>query len=181
MPAFGPTELLGACAIGFGSCVAIWTDLRRGKIYNWLTTPLFLAGLVYHTVFGLSVKFALWGACIGGLALVWMYALRYLGAGDVKFLIAVGAWGGAQYAFDTALLSIVLGAILALGILIAKKRLPETVFKLQAFMIGLSSVKIRDPGWDRSLKMPYGVPLAIAAVWEFLADPIRALGGPAWF
>jgi prepilin peptidase CpaA len=171
---------MGACAIGLGSCVAIWTDLRRGKIYNWLTAPLFLTGLVYHALSGSGPVFALWGAGVGGLGLVWMYALGYLGAGDVKFVIAVGAWGGAQYAFDVVLLSLVLGSVLALGILAMKKRLPETWLKIQLLLAGLSSSGLRDPGWDRNLKMPFGVPLAIAAVWEFAADPIRALGGPAW-
>lgn len=180
MPTFGPIELMGACAIGLGSCVAIWTDLRRGKIYNWLTAPLFIAGMAYHAFLGEGPLFALGGACVGGIALVWMYALRYLGAGDVKFAIAVGAWGGAQYAFDVVLLSLVLGAVLALSVLALKKRLPETLLKIQLLLTGLSSSGLRDPGWDRNLKMPFGVPLAIAAVWEFAADPIRALGGPAW-
>ncbi len=68
MPVSGLTDLLSICAIGVGSSVAVWTDLRFGKIYNWLTLPLLLSGVFFHALQGAGFVFALQGAALGGKA-----------------------------------------------------------------------------------------------------------------
>jgi prepilin peptidase CpaA len=80
------------------SCVASVTDVWRFKVYNLLTLPLFACGLAYHAlnagVPGLRESLA--GLLFGFGILIFPYMLGAIGAGDVKFVSAIGAWLGMQ-------------------------------------------------------------------------------------
>jgi prepilin peptidase CpaA len=87
-PAVAAVALLGAG-------VALVTDLRRGKIYNWLTLPLLALGPLLQTAHagwaGLGVSLLallLVAAVLGGLCVL---AGPGLGGGDIKLLLALGA------------------------------------------------------------------------------------------
>ena len=85
-----PIVVLGAAAI------ATFTDVSRFKVYNLLTYPVFFGGVFYHGLLdgwgGLA--FSLGGAGFGFVLLLVPYLLGGLGAGDVKFVVALGAWLG---------------------------------------------------------------------------------------
>ncbi len=87
------------------------TDLRCGKIYNWLTFPLIITGWIAHTAAG--GLGGLGGSLVGtllGSALYLGFALFGLvGMGDVKLLGAIGAWGGAAFAVRVFLWASALG------------------------------------------------------------------------
>jgi prepilin peptidase CpaA len=85
--ASGRTELFIA-AIAALSAVAAITDLVRGRIYNWLTVPAFLAGIAYsaHLSGWNGALQAVLGAATGLLLYGWMFAIRMIGGGDVKLL-----------------------------------------------------------------------------------------------
>lgn len=77
--------------------LASYLDARTGYIRNWLTVPLFLAGLAYSLY--VSGLFGLGQALLCSLLAVPMaypYALLPGGAkpggGDIKLVMAVGAW-----------------------------------------------------------------------------------------
>lgn len=95
------------------SCVAAVTDVWRFKVYNALTFPLLAAGLIYHTVVGgtagLSASFT--GMLFGFGVLLLPYMLGGMGAGDVKFVAAVGAWVGFE-----PMISILLIGCIATGL-----------------------------------------------------------------
>lgn len=76
--------------------IAAVTDFRHGKIYNWLTLPAMLVGLVYWLIVGLLGHDKGIGASLIGLACglipFGFLALRgWLGGGDAKLMGAVGA------------------------------------------------------------------------------------------
>ena len=102
--------LLVAC---LAAVVASATDIRKFKVYNALTFPLAGLGLVYHGVVPSALGFlpSVSGLLAGFLLLIIPYAVGLLGAGDVKFLAAVGAWIGPQ-----AILPIVLVGCIATGV-----------------------------------------------------------------
>lgn len=80
------------------AAIAAFTDIRQFKVYNALTFPAIACGLLYHTFFsgwaGLATSTS--GVFIALLIMLLPYLLGALGAGDVKFLMALGAWlGGA--------------------------------------------------------------------------------------
>jgi len=91
--------------------IAVITDLRDGRVYNWLTFPAILLGwllnLYLHGLSGLgySVVATLLGIMLympGGL-------FGLIGMGDVKLLGALGAIGGSNYVVNIFLYSSALG------------------------------------------------------------------------
>jgi prepilin peptidase CpaA len=96
--------------------VACVPDLRTRRIPNVLTFGAAMAGFVFHTFFegwsGAQTSALGW---LLGVALFFpMFALRGMGAGDVKLLGAVGAWLGPAMVFWVALITSVAGGILGL-------------------------------------------------------------------
>lgn len=82
-------------------------DLRERRVPNWLAVATLAAGLGAR---GLSV--GPWGAALGvaGAAallalLLYPFARRWLGAGDVKLLCAVGGWLGPALAIELLVLT----------------------------------------------------------------------------
>ena len=73
-----------------------YTDTKSGKIYNKITFPAMLAGIVLNGIFA-GVNGLVW-ALVGwavGMAIQWIpFMLGFAKAGDVKLLAAVGALKG---------------------------------------------------------------------------------------
>ena len=78
--------------------VATATDLRAMRIPNWLTFPLFFAGLMYGVAHGglSGLGNSLGGAAIAGGLFLAAYIIAGGGAGDAKMMMALGAWLGWQ-------------------------------------------------------------------------------------
>ncbi|MBU6376873.1 MAG: prepilin peptidase, partial [Bdellovibrionales bacterium] len=136
--AAGSTEVLRYAVISIG-LVASATDLARGKIYNWLTIPAWFIGLVFSSwvdgwaglgsgLLATGIAFALYG---------WMFWIGMMGAGDVKLLMALGAWGGAEYVARTGLLGVILGGLMAAVLLAVQGRLWVLLRKLYRFVLTL--------------------------------------------
>ncbi|MDR3607400.1 MAG: A24 family peptidase [Oligoflexia bacterium] len=177
--------LVGVLAVAVAGAA---TDLVRGKIYNWLTFPAMAAGIVASTwVHGLSgLGGSVLAIGLGFLLYSWLFVLGAMGAADVKFLMALGAWGGAhsaRFVFHTAVLGVVLGGIFAFFSLLFRGRLPAFVRKVWRLVYSASlSVLAREfeveaPRIDPSLTLPFGIPIAAAAAWAAIADPLVRWGG----
>ncbi|MCL4499267.1 MAG: A24 family peptidase [Chloroflexi bacterium] len=97
-------------------------DLRTRRIPNLLTLGGALAGLAanaaLHQVSGVTWSLEGWLAGIGLLLIPFL--LRAIGGGDVKLLAAVGAWGGPGDAFNTLVFGAIVGALLALLVLLVR-------------------------------------------------------------
>jgi prepilin peptidase CpaA len=98
--------------------VATITDIRRRRIPNALTFPAAIAALLFHAVTGgwQGAAWSLGGWCVGALLFFPIFALRGMGAGDVKLLAAVGAWLGPAQVLIVALLASVAGGVVAIGV-----------------------------------------------------------------
>jgi len=120
--------------------VALYTDLTRGKVYDWCTFPAICLGLLlsyvagaYEPAQGAALVRALGGpliASLAGLALALglfgvAYLLKMLGGGDVKLMCAVGALKGLQFFIVAAFFTACAGAIIAVAVLIWRDRLKE--------------------------------------------------------
>ncbi len=87
----GPDDLLLA---GLAVVCAI-TDLRRHRIYDFVTMPAIAAGLAFALAQGPGeAALAAAGAAAGALVLYPGYRIGAVGDGDLKMLAAVGAIGG---------------------------------------------------------------------------------------
>jgi prepilin peptidase CpaA len=164
------------------SVLAALTDLVRGRIYNWLTAPALIAGIAASTwALGWNgLGQALLGALTGFLLYGWMFSLRVMGGGDVKLLMALGAWGGVRYAVEVGLLGILLGGLMAVGILLAKGKLGDFTGRMKRFLLTVfvKELELEAPRVDRKMIMPFGVPIAVAAIWTAFGKPLQSLGLP---
>ena len=92
------TFLQWSVMIGCG-CLASVIDLMERRIPNWLTFSMVCSGLIAMTIHGgFSLEGGLADSLLGlfvvSLPLLFVYALGGGGAGDVKFMMGVGAWSG---------------------------------------------------------------------------------------
>jgi prepilin peptidase CpaA len=163
-----------------GSVIALVTDFIYLKIYNWLTGSMMLIGIaVHYSVFGTEgIVLALIGIAVGFFVFGWMYVFKAMAAGDVKLLMGMGALMGWKFALQTGLFSILIGGMMAIGVLLFKGKLRAFVHKVMIFGVTLfnSSLKIEFPKADQQLKMPFGVALAISAIIHCYYSPLESLG-----
>ena len=108
--------------------LAVYYDVRSRRIPNRLVLAGALAGLLLNTLLppgtglltaapgALGFWPALGGLVLGLALLMPMYALKALGAGDVKLMAMVGAFVGPQTVFFCLLASLLAGGVLALAV-----------------------------------------------------------------
>ena len=115
------------------SIVAALTDILKFKVYNVLTLPLLVSGLLYHGVVGGPPQLlgSVLGLVLGGGVLMIFYLMGGMGAGDVKFMAAIGAWLGLVLTFYVFLASAIAAGIYALVLIFAYGSLRETFVNLQ--------------------------------------------------
>jgi len=147
-----------------------WTDFRSRRIPNWLTLPGFLIGVaLWSALSGWSgLKASLLGAGLGLALLLPFVLLRSLGAGDWKLAGALGAFTGPAVLVNLLLGSIFVAGIMAVGLVIYKGRVLQTMRNIGHILISLVTFRLpgRQVSLDNpdSLKIPYGVALAFTVV-----------------
>lgn len=101
---------------------AAQADVRTRKIPNALTLPALLLGLAVHAAFhgfqGMQSSFA--GLAFATLVLLPGWLFRWMGAGDVKLMAAVGAWLAWPQTVIAVLASLVMGG--AISLIVAWRR-----------------------------------------------------------
>jgi prepilin peptidase CpaA len=105
-------------AIAVAVVAALW-DLRTRRIPNVLTFGSALVAIAAHAYTGgvTAAGWSLAGWFVGVLFFLPIFALRGMGAGDVKLLAALGAWLGPGPIVWVALFSLVAGGVI--GLLVA--------------------------------------------------------------
>ena len=172
LPIFG-----GAAAFLF---LAVRSDIHANRIPNALTLPALALALVVSPLVGGAASYpaAFAGA---GLALaigVVPYALGGVGAGDVKAMMALGAWLGGHALASTTVWAVLAGAVFALVLLGLNLEL-GSYFKRWGQNLWLSvagrSLHYEPPA--RGSKAAHGIPFAVA-IAAGLA--LHWTWGPAW-
>jgi prepilin peptidase CpaA len=143
-------------------------DFRQRRVPNWLVlagASLALAALATGTgPIGQDWTAALLGAGLAFGFLLFFYALRVMGAGDVKFAGALGLWVGLSALPSIWLIgSLLAGLHAALGL--ALRRWPIAP-RLSLVLFGPSSSAQGQPSPARARFIPYAAYLSMAAaVW----------------
>ena len=119
--------------------VAAVTDIWKFKVYNALTVPLLVAGLLYRG-FNFQIADSALGILFGFAALVPLYIVGGMGAGDVKLMAAVGAWLGMPLTFYVFIASSLAAGLYAIGLVIWTGRVGETVVNLHIMWLRFASV-----------------------------------------
>lgn len=156
--------------------IATVTDLWRQKIYNWLTLPAILLGLVLNLIQagpgGLFDSF-LGLLLAGGIYLV----LGLIGAmrgGDVKLAAAVGALLGWRLAVSALYYGAILGGIFAIIWSLYHGTLWKTLARVWRVLYAAVAPGMRpdvELQQSETQPMPYGVAIswgAIVAAWSLL-------------
>ncbi len=171
----GKTEV-AALAITLIALLAAATDLCRGRIYNWLTFGGAALGVAYWacTEGGAGFAQTLGGMGLGLLLYGWMFWLGYLGGGDLKLLMALGAWGGPAFTADVAFLSVLVGGGMAVVLLVWHGQAAAFLRKMKCFLLSVfvKELELELPEVNRKLTLPYGVPMACSAIWVLFANPM---------
>jgi len=152
---------LGTVALVALLAWACATDLRSRRIPNAAVAAIALTGLAV-SLLAPSPSLAILHA-IGGMAtglVVWLpfYALRMLGAGDVKLFAAAAAWLGPHGALEGALLAALAGGVFALGFMLMEGGAVVTLLRLRTAVRAPGT--LREASASRGTRVPYALAMA---------------------
>lgn len=137
--------LLAALAIAL--LIAAFTDIRERKIANWLTGSVALAAPLFWWASGLSlwpgVAWQIGIAIAAFIVFAAMFAMKWMGGGDVKLLTALALWVEPELFLRLLVFMAIIGGVLTL-------------------VMGMWHVMRRQR--DR-LAIPYGVAISSAGLW----------------
>jgi prepilin peptidase CpaA len=104
---------------------AFVTDMTRMKIPNKLTATGIGIGFIMHLLWGgwAGIEYAGSGFAVGFGSMLILYAIKAVGAGDVKLFGAIGALGGWEMAWNGVVLSVVYAGAFAVGIWLWRRTL----------------------------------------------------------
>jgi prepilin peptidase CpaA len=163
--------------------LAVRSDLDARRIPNPLVAWGALAGLACSMApGGIGLAPALAGLLLGLLSLLPLYALRALGAGDVKLMAAVGAFVGARALPLTLLATFVAGGVLTLLVTLYHGTATQTLRNVRDMLSSACwrllcrEAPVLEPAPASAGKMPYALAIA-AGAWlqAALADSAPGL------
>jgi prepilin peptidase CpaA len=146
------------------------SDIRFHRIPNWLTYPTILIAVAYHAITkGVDgLFFSLGGIGLGIGVLIVPYLMGAIGAGDTKFMAAIGGSLGPGGAFLTYLFSAMIGGMFALLFLATDRGFKESAIKYQKvlslFFFKLKGKPNSSPHGEKETRLCYGVAIGLGAV-----------------
>ena len=155
------------------------SDLKTGRIPNWITVPGAALGLALQGYHGglQGAIFSLAGAALGlGIFRV-LYLAGGMGAGDVKLFGAVGALVGPQALVWVFIFTGLLGGVAALALAMARGRLRQTLAQTGHLMLSFGRLRWEEARQASSLhapdalRLPYGAVIAGGALLFLVFHP----------
>lgn len=163
---------LAVVIVGMAACA--W-DVRTQRIPNVLTLSAAAAAVTFHAatsgLFGAGLSVS--GLLVGTLLFFPLFAVRGMGAGDVKLLAAFGAWLGPRDVLYVAAAAAILGALFALAMVVARHRTHQTFTRISALLASWSHDGVRAvPGLTLAepsrFALYYSLPItagALVTIW----------------
>lgn len=161
-------QVFAVIAVALAACVI---DLRTRRVPNVLTFGAALAAFGYWLAAdgpgALGWSAAGWFTAV--IPFVPFFALRGLGAGDVKLLGALGAWLGPLGALYLGLFTALAGGVLALGVVLARGWFAQTLRNIWVLLTlwrvaGLRPVQGLTVQDAHGPRLAYAVPIAVGAL-----------------
>jgi len=154
--------------------VAAVTDVRTGKIHNWLTYPAICGGLIGHAMVGFlagpdAETLGLVGSA-GGLAAGFCPMLVFwlaggIGGGDAKLMGAVGALAGWRFALSAMFFGFAVAFVMAVFVIIRRRVARRTAVRIWRWLVLVfCRAKPAAPAGEESPKIPFGLALSIGSL-----------------
>ena len=156
------------------------TDLRYRKIPNWLTYPAIPIAILLHwrIAGGHAALLSLGGAAVGLCILLPFVLLGGLGGGDWKLVGGLGAFFEVRRLVPVLLLTLMINGIMALALVLWKKRVGQTFRNLGRMMAAIFKFHLPGPELNidntEAQKVPFGIAAAIATLLYVAAQPWAA-------
>lgn len=153
-------------------------DIRFRRIPNWLTAGGVLIGLGLNTFLyegWPGLRFGLIGMAAAFGLYFFLYALRAMGAGDVKLMAAVGALVGWEDWFGIFVVTAIVGGIMALILMTLRGRVKHTLWNVGFILsemkhgrpayVGREELDVKNP---KAMGLPHGFVIAVGTLFYLL-------------
>jgi prepilin peptidase CpaA len=170
-------DIITCAALPVFALGAGFLDYRSRRIPNWLTVSGALTALGLSALSGMSHFYMSLQGFAAALAVgLVLFFLRTLGAGDAKFMAAVGAWAGLTRLPMAFLAMLGIGALSALAWSWRKKVLRATLASTATMVGGAMQGTGTGSPWVGQTdvgRFPYGVGLGLGAIVWWLSTGCR--------
>lgn len=186
MAEFNGIALLTTIILTTMVLVVAFTDLRERRIPNLIVFPAALIGVGLNAYQGgQGLWFSGKGIVIGFALLFVPYLLQAMGAGDVKFLAAIGAFVGGVEVIRVLLLALLAYPLLAMVFLIQQRKVLLTLkrfARLTSQLFGVFIPPLRlyaaqlqagDNPHIASARTPFGLSIAIGTLVAVFTNLLR--------
>ncbi len=155
----------------FSMLAVLWSDVRKYIIPNWLVASLLILYPIGVFMAPVAVD---WPMAIAAMAIVFavgyaIFAMRWMGAGDIKLMTVCALWVGYDNLLDYVFIVAILGGALSVALLVGRKIIPLVAHKLPFKQLP----RILQHG----APVPYGVAIAIGFLILLWTDKIPLLVG----
>lgn len=154
--------------------VAVFTDLRSGRIPNWLVLPFLVIGIAVsgwqHGWVGLGHSME--GIGLGTILFGFFYLLGGMGMGDVKLCAAIGAWIGPMQLMLALVITGLAGGVMAIAWAIRGKFVGDLFKGSGDLLFGKRGKKPEEKltlSNPLARKMPYAPAIAIGTLISFFS------------
>ena len=151
-------------------------DVLYRRIPNWLTVSGLVLGIAINTILGsqegAGLAFSLIGFAVAFGIYAAFYALRAMGAGDVKLMAAIGALVGWERWFGIFFVTALIGGAMALILVVARGRFKRTMFNVGFILSEMKSARpayLKNEELDvknkKALGLPHGAVIAVSTIF----------------
>jgi prepilin peptidase CpaA len=162
--------VIDVCALVLLVVCAIW-DVRYRRIPNWATLPGIALGLGMNGLLNgwAGVKMSGIGFLVGFGALLIMFALGWMGGGDIKLMAAVGALKGSPFVLWALFFSLIVGAVIGIAALIWNRKTLRTFKNIFQFLgsrlLPFLPIPKNDLRPEETQKIPFGLAIVLGTIW----------------
>lgn len=164
--------------------LAAVSDIRTGRIRNYLTYSAILVGVIGHALlpgkdfhgYDIGLTDSLMGFAAGFVPLFIAWRAGGIGGGDAKLMGAIGALSGWEFTLASMFYGFIIAGVMAAVVMMRRRIVKRTLGRVwRVLMLITLRTKPEDPATEDSPKIAFGVALCIGAALELL-DVL--LGGP---
>lgn len=151
--------------------ICAFSDLATGKIYNQVTYPAAVLGLILALVAGGLPELGqhALGFAVGFIPFFVVFLLRGMGGGDVKLMAAAGAIMGYPLIAAGLFHTVLVGGVIAVSVMLWKgvlwRGIRNALWTIVTWALPMQTQELNPAN---SQKVPFGVAIALGTVWASL-------------